>query len=123
MEAPRDRIQPAEHVRILGKLKEQIEADSNALAMWVFGSVAKGNYHQGSDIDLGIVYNDFSPHYEFSTDFVDDIKVGFSRWSEEKLKHNAAHVPYRMYVFAHATMLFDRIGARQLQQNILDYLR
>src|SRR5439155_689436 len=87
-ETTSDNRQSTEHLIVLDKIKEAMEVDKNALAMWVFGSVAKGSYHQGSDIDLGIVYKDFAPNYEFSTGFVDDIKVGFSRWSEDKLKHN-----------------------------------
>lgn len=112
------------HLKALNKIRQSLESDDNALALILFGSVATGKYHQKSDIDLMIIYQEFSPWYEFTTDFVDNIKVGFSRWSLEKWQESLINQPYRKYVFTTAKILFDKTGKAYLwQEKIIDYFK
>lgn len=110
------------HLIILDKIKSSLFDDQNVVAFLVFGSVAKGTFHKDSDIDVSIVYKVFEPGYEFSIGYVDGIKVGYSRWAEEKLMRRVQNTPYRLYVFAHAKILFDKSNIRALQNSVLDYL-
>ncbi len=111
------------HLKVLEKIKNEFQKDKNVIGFLVFGSVGKGTFHEDSDIDLFVVYKNFEKGYEFSNDFVDEIKIGFSRYSEEKLKHKVANVPYRMYVFAHAKILYDLVGIKEIQKHILEYFK
>lgn len=111
------------HLTILDKIKTSLSADKNVLAFFVFGSVSKGAFHKDSDIDTGIVYVKFNPGYEFSIGYVDGIKIGYSKWSEEKLRQRVETNPYRLYVFAHAKILFDKSNIRILQTDVLNYLQ
>ncbi len=95
------------HLNVLEKIKNEFMKDQNVLGLLVFGSVSKGTFHKDSDIDLYIVYRKFDKEYEFTTGFVDGIKIGFSKYSKEKLRFNIINVPYRMYIFAHAKILYD----------------
>jgi hypothetical protein len=83
--------------------------------------VSKGTFHNDSDIDLFIVCRNFGTGYEFTTRMVDGIKVGYSRYSEEKLRYNVASVPYRMYIFGHAQILYDQIGISEMQRELLTF--
>jgi predicted nucleotidyltransferase len=67
-----------QYLAVLEKITKKLEADDNVLAVLVFGSVADNTYHENSDIDLSIIYKEFSSGFEFSTDVVDGIKVGYS---------------------------------------------
>lgn len=112
------------HLEVLNKIKQNLEKDSNALALLVFGSVASGNYHTKSDIDLMVIYQEFSPGYEFTTNSVDNIKVGFSRWSLEKYEASLTQRPYRKYIFTTAKILFDKTEKVHLwQEKIINYFK
>lgn len=110
-----------QHLAVLEEIKTKLEVDDNVLAILVFGSVANNTYHENSDIDLSIVYKTFNSGFEFSTDIVDGIKIGQSKWSYERLSERATISPYRMYVFAHAKMLFDKKNISNIQKDLITY--
>lgn len=109
------------HLQVLEQLTTELRTDDNVVALLVFGSVAKGTFHERSDIDLTIVYNTHSQGFEFSPGIVGGIKVGFSRWSLANLRSRTESSPYKLHVFAHAKLLFDRAGVEGLQQTVRDY--
>lgn len=109
------------HLVVLGKIKAKFESDENVLAVLVFGSVANQTHHEKSDIDLSVIYKLFKPGFEFTTGLVDGIKIGYSSWSIGRLKERASTSPYRMYVFAHAKLLFDKGKVKNVQKNLLEY--
>jgi len=47
-------------VKIAGRYAEIIDQQYDFLKIILFGSYAKGNYHEDSDIDIAIVFKDFS---------------------------------------------------------------
>ncbi len=110
-----------QHQAVLEKIQQDYERDQNVLGMLVFGSVAKGTHHQNSDIDLSIVYQSIEPGYSFSSEIVDGIKVGFSRWSSANLHMKVEEAPYRLHVFAYAKLLFDRADISHLQEGLKQY--
>lgn len=112
------------HLETLAKIKAELEKQENVLAMLLFGSVASQTHHEKSDIDLSIVYLDFKPGFEFSTGEVEGIKIGYSKWSFERLKQRVKSSPYRMYVFAHAKLLFDKSNEiKDYQYDLLSYFK
>ena len=111
------------HTKVLDSLRHRLEKDANVVALLVFGSVAHGTHHEKSDIDLFVIYSNYPSGYSFSTDIIYGIKVGFSRFSEERLRWNLEKFPYRSYLFAHATLLFDKDQITILQRKALTYLR
>lgn len=109
------------HLVVLDKIKHELEKDNNVLALLVFGSVASKTHHKKSDIDLSIIYKNFEPEFKFSTDMVEGIKIGYSRWSLNQLHERASISPYTMYVFAHAQLLFDKDSIKSIQTSLIEY--
>lgn len=110
-----------QHLAVLEKIKVELEGDSNVLAVLVFGSVADNTYHHKSDIDLSVIYQDFTPGFEFSTNMAKEIKVGYSKWSLQRLNEKVATSPYRMYVFAHAKLIFDKANIKNIQEYLINF--
>ena len=109
------------HLQVLNKLQEEFLHDENVLALLVFGSVAVGNFHAGSDIDLTMVYGEYDLGFQLETAVIDDISVGFSRWSLLHLRKRTEISPYKMHVFANVRVLFDKADVGALQQKVRTY--
>ncbi len=113
-----------QHLVVLKKVEEKLKREDGVLAVLLFGSVASNTYHKESDIDLSVIYKEFEPNFEFSTGRTDGIKIGYSKWSLNELKRRAKTSPYRMYVFAHAKLLFDKSNEiKNIQKQLLDYFK
>jgi len=63
-----------------GYLKRLQNSDFGFAEAWLFGSFAKGNQHDNSDIDLAIVLNDRANH-TFDT----DVRLMITRKGEETM--------------------------------------
>ena len=50
----------ADAINIAQKYADAIKANHNYIKVILFGSYAKGNYTEDSDIDIAIIFNDFN---------------------------------------------------------------
>lgn len=109
------------HLQVLNGIQDKVLHDENVLGLLVFGSVAAGNFHAHSDIDLTVVYRESDLGFQFEKAVIDDISVGFSRWSLLHLRKRTEISPYKMHVFANARVLIDKADVGALQQKVRTY--
>jgi predicted nucleotidyltransferase len=103
--------QPLLQEVVLDKVVNQMKTDENLLSILLFGSVAAGTHTWNSDIDLIFIYERSEPSSGLVNRFVDGIPVQYFFATLEELVQNQESVPYLLYMFADAKILFDRHGS------------
>ena len=98
------------HEEILRGLVSDTESNSNVLGFLLFGSVAAGTHHEDSDIDVITILRTNKPASGINNTWVDGIKVGAFFLTYDVLVHSVETVPYLLYPFGEAKLLFDRDG-------------
>ena len=111
------------HLLVIDKVEKKLRNDNNIIAFLLFGSVAENRHHENSDIDTIIVYSDFPTGYHFTTEVIDGIEISYSKWSLSELNKNIKNVPYLMYVFANAKIIFDKGSIISIQNNTKEYFK
>jgi predicted nucleotidyltransferase len=109
------------HIHVLNRIQAKLKSDPNVIALLLFGSVASGTFTQDSDIDTIVVYKDLSLGHKLSSEIVDGIEVSYSQWAESELVENVKQVPYILFVFYSAKILFDRGSVTELQNKLVNY--
>ena len=98
------------HEEILRGLVSDAESNSNVLGYLLFGSVAAGTHHEGSDIDVITILRTNKPTSGINNTSVDGIKVGAFFLVYDVLVHSVETVPYLLHPFGDAKLIFDRDG-------------
>ena len=98
-------------VEVLEKVVNQLKADENCLGIILFGSVASKTHTWKSDIDLIFIFETQEPPSGLVNQFVDGIAVQYFYTTLDTLVENQEMVPYLLYMFCNAKILFDRNGS------------
>ena len=107
---------------VLEKVVAQATRDENLIGILLFGSLASGTHTWKSDIDLIFVYQDCQPASGVANIIVDGVMVQYFFTSFDSLVENKENVPYLLYIFCNARILFDREGSfRPVVSQIEDY--
>ena len=102
---------PSLQEEVLKKVVTELQADENLLGILLFGSVASGTQTWKSDIDLIFVYETHDPPSGLVNRWVDGIEVQYFFTTLDVLIQNQETVPYLLYMFCDAKILYDRHGA------------
>ena len=95
---------------VLETVVNRLKADENVLGILLFGSVASGTHTWKSDIDLIFVLKTHEPASGLANLFVDKVAVQYFFTTLKTLNRNLDTVPYLLYMFSDAKILFDRQG-------------
>lgn len=111
---------------VLKKVVDELKEDGNLLGILLFGSVASGTQSWKSDIDLIFIYQVSLPASGLVEKYVDGILVQYFFATLDTLIENQKTVPYLLYMFSHAEILFDRFGSvtpviKNIRQYYLDH--
>lgn len=106
---------------IISKLKKEYEQDDNILAMFITGSVARGEAHEGNDLDILLVAKKRVPFKEYRVgESLVEIGGGLIETSLKGIEEN----PMKVYLYLDAKAVFDKGNyLQQLQkkaQQVLD---
>ena len=95
---------------VLDKVVREAILDENLIGILLFGSLASATHTWKSDIDLLFVYQECQPSSGVANLIVDGVMVQYFFTSFETLLENQENVPYLLYIFCGAKILFDRRG-------------
>ena len=96
------------HIRTLQDLTMKAEGDPNILGYMVFGSVAKGTHHEGSDIDVISIFRSHGPSSGINKLMVDGLVVDSLFMTQEVFAQSVRTVPYLLHTLVDAKLLLDR---------------
>jgi predicted nucleotidyltransferase len=99
---------PMKHIRTLQDLTKKAEGDPNILGYMVFGSVANGTHHEGSDIDVISVYRSHRPSSGINKLKVNGLVVDSLFMTQEVFAQSVRTVPYLLHTLVDAKLLLDR---------------
>jgi len=110
------------HKKIITEIVEEKKKDARALAILLFGSVARGTAHKESDVDIEIIYE--GGKYKDTYEFRYGIKVDFEFWSKKKLLNRVKKYPFLSYPYLEEKILYDPQGiAKKIKQNLKRYFK
>lgn len=99
---------PTRHIQTLEKLTAKAEGDPNILGYIVFGSVANGTHHEGSDIDVVSILRSHKPSSGINKLVVDGLAVDSLYMTHDVFAESVRTVPYLLYTLVDAGLLIDR---------------
>lgn len=97
------------HQLLVNKLKDKYLRNESVLAMYLTGSVARGDYSQNSDLDL-ILITKAVPESAFLEFIQDGVVVEVKQDTLDNFVEKLKEKPMGVYQFMEAKVLFDRGG-------------
>jgi predicted nucleotidyltransferase len=107
------------HNQIVNTLKEKYLADESISAMFVIGSVARGDYSATSDIDL-ILITEKEPEKSFEESLVEGLVVEIKKGTLSHFQIKMEDDPMRVWQFVDAKALFDRKNCLKILKETAD---
>ena len=96
------------HNQIVKELLKKYKADKNVVGIYLFGSLARGNAHLGSDIDIEIIFKKKKKKYELLHPKLDEkIHIDLSLYREDKFIEATTKTPYLLYADLPYKILYD----------------
>ncbi len=108
--------------RVIQEVVKEKKEDPRVISILLFGSLAKGTNHKGSDIDLEIIYA--GGKWKESNKYVKGIKVDFEVWPRDKLLKRVRKYPFLSYPYINERILYDPKGfAKRIKKEIKSYFK
>lgn len=98
----------SKHIQVLGGLLEEVKKDPNTLGYMVIGSVARGTYHEESDLDVITILRSHKPSSGINKMVVDGLVVDSLYMTQEVFTKSVGTVPYLLHTLVDAKLLYDR---------------
>lgn len=86
------------HHQITNQIKEKYIDDTSVTALFVIGSVARGDYSATSDIDL-ILITKQEPENNFEESLINDLVVEIKKGTVEKYQTKMKEAPMQVWQF------------------------
>ncbi len=107
------------HQKILREIVEEKRKDPSVVAISVFGSVARGEEKEDSDIDLEIVSTEEKGWRIFQKER-EGISVTYEMWPEQKFLERVRQYPFLSYCYVKEKIVYD---PKQILQGVVNQLR
>jgi predicted nucleotidyltransferase len=104
------------HHQIINEIKEKYIADKSTVALFVIGSVARGDYSTTSDIDL-ILITEQEPENNFEESLVNNLVVEIKKGTVTQYQAKMKEDPMQVWQFLDAKVLFDKNECLQALHN------
>ena len=95
---------------IVKNLIKKYRSQRNVIGIYIFGSLAKGNAHQNSDVDIEIIFKKGKKPYELKKKVIDKIQVDLSCYDQNQFIKDFSKYPYLQYAALNYKILYDPEG-------------
>jgi len=110
------------HKKIIKEVIEEKKKDPKVVSILLYGSIARGTAHKGSDVDIEIIYD--GGRYRDTHEYRYGIKVDLEFWPKKKLLGRIKNYPFLSYPYLEEKILFDPHGvAKGIKKTLTKYFK
>jgi predicted nucleotidyltransferase len=109
--------------KIIREIVEEKKKNPKVVAILLFGSMARGNYNEKSDIDIEIICDGINSREEVKEKRY-GIDIDFELWPKDKLIKRIDGYPFLSYPYIEEKILFDPTGlVEEIKRKLNSYFK